>query len=147
MYSFATPPIKLEQQIGGGLLIVNHLDESLWWVNQKHWASVRSHLLHCFLQVHNAAAPFTSHGNACNYAEPKPFSGAKPADFGFSSSNFTLQDHIPSTAGDALRSLNSSLNSYSFGVFHNRLFWSWVYTFTSTIHTMQDETLCHFNVI
>jgi hypothetical protein len=31
MYSFATPPIKLklEQQIGGGLLIATHLDESL----------------------------------------------------------------------------------------------------------------------
>jgi hypothetical protein len=29
-YSFATPPIKLElgQQIGGGLLIANHLNES-----------------------------------------------------------------------------------------------------------------------
>jgi hypothetical protein len=34
---------------------------------------------------------------------PKPFSGAKLADFGFSSSNFTVQDHILSTAGDALR--------------------------------------------
>jgi hypothetical protein len=27
-----------------------------------------------FLQVHSVAAPFTSHGNVCNYAEPKPFS-------------------------------------------------------------------------
>jgi hypothetical protein len=31
MYSFATPPIKLKMgvQIGGGLLIANHLDYSL----------------------------------------------------------------------------------------------------------------------
>jgi hypothetical protein len=31
MYSFATPPLKLKlgQQIGGGLLIANHLDQSL----------------------------------------------------------------------------------------------------------------------
>jgi hypothetical protein len=31
IYSFATPPIKLKlgQQIGGGLLIANHLDQSL----------------------------------------------------------------------------------------------------------------------
>jgi hypothetical protein len=31
MYSFGTPPIKLKlgQQIGGGLLITNHLDQSL----------------------------------------------------------------------------------------------------------------------
>ncbi len=37
MYPFATPPIKLKlrQQIGGGLLIANHLNQSLWWTNQK----------------------------------------------------------------------------------------------------------------
>ncbi len=31
IYIFATPPIKLKlgQQIGGGLLIANHLDQSL----------------------------------------------------------------------------------------------------------------------
>jgi hypothetical protein len=50
MYSFATPQIKLKlgEQIGGGLLITNHLDQSLWWANQKHWAAVRSYLLHSF---------------------------------------------------------------------------------------------------
>jgi hypothetical protein len=33
MYSFATPPIKLKlgHQIGAGLLIANHLDQSLCW--------------------------------------------------------------------------------------------------------------------
>jgi hypothetical protein len=78
MYSFATPPIKLKlrQQIGGGLLIANHLDQSLSWANHKHWAAVRSYLLHSSLQVHSAAAPFTSHGNLRNYAEPKQFSWA-----------------------------------------------------------------------
>jgi len=62
MYYFATPPIKLKlgRQIGGELLIANHLDESLWWANQKHWVPVRSYLLHSFLQVHSAAAPCTS---------------------------------------------------------------------------------------
>jgi hypothetical protein len=66
MYSFATPPIelKLGQQIGGGLLIANHLDQ-FWWANHKHWA-VRSYLIHFFLQVHSAAAPFTSYGNLRN---------------------------------------------------------------------------------
>jgi hypothetical protein len=103
MYSSATPPIKpkLGPQIGGGLLKPNHLDESLWWANQKHWAAVRSYLLHSFLQVHSVAAPFISHGNTHNYVEHKPFSWAKLAYFGFSSSNFTVQDHIQSTAGDA----------------------------------------------
>jgi hypothetical protein len=38
IYFFATPPIKLKlgRQIGGGLLIANHLDQSLWWANQKY---------------------------------------------------------------------------------------------------------------
>jgi hypothetical protein len=68
-----------------------HLDESLWWANVKHWVPVRSYLLHSLLQVHSAAAPFTSHGNLHNYAEPDPFSWAKPDYIGFSSSNFTVQ--------------------------------------------------------
>jgi hypothetical protein len=97
------PTNKLGQQIGRGLLIANHLDQSLWWGNQKHWSAVRSYLLHSFLEVHSAAAPFTSsHGNHRNYVEPKPFSWPKAAYFGLSSSNLTVQDHIPSTAGDAL---------------------------------------------
>jgi hypothetical protein len=35
MYSFVTPPIKLKlgQQISAGLLISNHVDQSLWWAN------------------------------------------------------------------------------------------------------------------
>jgi hypothetical protein len=37
---------------------------------------------------------------------PKPFSCAKPTNFDFSSPNFTVQDHILSTAGDALGSNN-----------------------------------------
>jgi hypothetical protein len=38
-----------DSKIGGGLLIANHLDQSVWWANQKHWAAVRSYLLHSFL--------------------------------------------------------------------------------------------------
>jgi len=45
------------------------------------------------------AEPFAS-----NYAEPKLVSWAEPGYFDFSSSNFTVEDYIPSTAGDALRS-------------------------------------------
>jgi hypothetical protein len=55
-------PIKLTpgQQIGQGLLIANHLDESLWWANQKHSAAIRSYLSHSFLSAgaHTAASPF-----------------------------------------------------------------------------------------
>jgi hypothetical protein len=36
-----------------------------------------------------------------NYAEPKPFSRVKPAYVRISSSIFTVEDHILSTAGDA----------------------------------------------
>jgi hypothetical protein len=35
IYFFATPPIK-PKQISGGLLIANHMDQSLRWPNQKH---------------------------------------------------------------------------------------------------------------
>jgi hypothetical protein len=62
----------------------------------EHGAAVRSYLLHYF------AAPFRSHHKQYTYAEPKPFPWAKPAHFDFSSSNFTLQDHILIAAGDAL---------------------------------------------
>jgi hypothetical protein len=56
-----------------------------------------------FLQMHSAAAPRTSHGNLHNYTEPKPFSWVKPVLVRFSSSILTVQDHILSTAGDALK--------------------------------------------
>jgi hypothetical protein len=54
IYFFATPSIKLKlgQQIGEGLLISNHMGQSLWSANQKHWAQIRSYLLQSFLQVH-----------------------------------------------------------------------------------------------
>jgi hypothetical protein len=41
--------LKLVQQIGRGVLTANHLDQSLWWANQKHRTAVRSYLLHPFL--------------------------------------------------------------------------------------------------
>jgi hypothetical protein len=39
---FATPIIKLKrgQQIGGKLLIANHLAQSLWRANHKHWEEI-----------------------------------------------------------------------------------------------------------
>ncbi len=52
--------------------------------------------------MHNAASPFTSHGNMRSFEGPKQFSGAKPAYVRVSSSNVAVQDHIGSTIGDAL---------------------------------------------
>jgi hypothetical protein len=62
---------------------------------------INLYLLQSFLQVHTVAVPFTNHRKLWDYAEPKPFSSPKPVYFDFSSSNFTVQDHILSTAGDA----------------------------------------------
>jgi hypothetical protein len=60
-----------DSKVGGKLLIANHKDQSIWWANEKHWAAVRSNLLHSFLQVHSTAGPRTSHGNLRNYPEAK----------------------------------------------------------------------------
>ncbi len=67
------------------------------------------HRLHSFLHVNKLTAPFSSHHKLCNYAEPKPLSCAKPACFEFSSSNFNVQNHTLSTAGDALTSVHLQL--------------------------------------
>ncbi len=52
--------LKLRQQIGGGLLIANHLDQPLWYANQTHWASVRSYVktsLFCFSLYFEGSPP------------------------------------------------------------------------------------------
>jgi hypothetical protein len=84
---FTTPLIKLKLQIVGGLLIANHLDQSVCWANQNHWARVESYFVHSFLHaqysghqsnhisytlfyMHSVSAHFTSHCKFGNYAEP-----------------------------------------------------------------------------
>jgi len=63
--------------------------------------------------VHSSVAgPFTSHSKRCNHAlsEAKTiFLSQNPYIFHFSSSNFNVQDHILSTAGDALRGYQRAL--------------------------------------
>ncbi len=44
-----------------GLLIANHLHQSLWSTNKKYWAAIKSNILHSFLEMHHCVAPFTSH--------------------------------------------------------------------------------------
>ncbi len=68
----------------------SHLDQSLWRANRKYWAAVRSYLLHSCLEVHTVLL-LLLRATACNFAEPKPISWAKPAHFHFSSSNFNLR--------------------------------------------------------
>jgi hypothetical protein len=62
--------LKLEMLIDGGLLIANHLDQSLWLTDKKQWQAVGSYLLHSFLQVNRFATPLTIHCKLYNYAEP-----------------------------------------------------------------------------
>jgi hypothetical protein len=85
-----------------GLLIANQLDQSLWSTNQKYWAAVGSNFLHSFLEVHNCAAPFTSHCKLHEFGAEKPISWAEPAHFDFFAINFTVWSHILSTVGAAL---------------------------------------------
>ncbi len=99
---------ELEQHIAWGLLIANHMDQSIWWANQKHSAAARSYLLHSFLHVHSVVEHFTSYCTAFSRTEPKPFCWAKPAYFDFCSPNFTVQDHVLNTTGHALISLGTT---------------------------------------
>jgi hypothetical protein len=85
-----------------GLLIANHLNQSLWSTNQNYWATIRSNLLHSFLEAHNCVVPFTSHGKLHEFGAEKPISWGKPAHFDFFTINFTVSSHILSTGGDAL---------------------------------------------
>jgi hypothetical protein len=91
-----------------GLLIANHLDQSLWSTNQKYWAAVRSNLLHSFLEVHNCVTPFTSHSKLHEFGAGKPISWTKLAHFDVFAINFTVCNHILRTGGDVLIILSSS---------------------------------------
>jgi hypothetical protein len=105
LFFLATPPknMKLKLHIHGGLLIANHLDQSLWSTNHKHWAAVRGNLLHSFWEVHNYVASFTSLGNLHEFGAHKQISWAKLAQFDFFAINLTVSSHILSTIGDGLR--------------------------------------------
>jgi hypothetical protein len=80
---FANPTNKTETAYTRGTTIANHLDQSLWLTIYKYWASVRSNLLHSFLEVHNCAATFTNHNKLHEIGVEKPISWAKLAHFAF----------------------------------------------------------------
>ncbi len=63
IWFFPTPPIKLKLvlQIGGRLLIANHLDKSLLLTNQNHGATIVSYLLYSSLR----SVDFTSLCKLC----------------------------------------------------------------------------------
>jgi hypothetical protein len=95
IYFLPTPPTKLKLglQIGVRVLIVFHLDQSIYIPNWQ--------------QVLGFAVPATSLSKLCRNVGPKPFCWAKLACFNFSLSNFNLQGHILSTCGVALSNARS----------------------------------------
>ncbi len=105
---FPTPSIqlKLELQIGGRLLIANHLDQSLyndWSIRIKEQQS--DHIYYTLLwQVLGFAVHFTSVSKFCRNAGSKPFCWAKPRMFWLFFAQFLwarLHTEL-TTAGDAL---------------------------------------------
>jgi hypothetical protein len=50
-FSFGNPTNKIVTRTAytWGLLIANHLDQSLWSTNEKYWAAIRSNLVQSFL--------------------------------------------------------------------------------------------------
>jgi hypothetical protein len=80
-----------------GLLIANHLDESLWSTNQKYWTAVTSNLVHSFLEVQNCVAPFPSQSQLHEYQFPEQ----NRHILTFFAINLTVWSHILSTGGDA----------------------------------------------
>jgi hypothetical protein len=45
--------------------MANHMDQTLWWANQKHWVAVRSHLLHSFFCRCTALLPLVAPTVTC----------------------------------------------------------------------------------
>jgi hypothetical protein len=92
IYYLATPLMKLKTGTANRSGTTNSKPPGpiVIAAQSEHWASVRSYLLHSFLRLHSAAVSFTSHPKPVQLCWPKTISWAKPAHFGFSSSNFTV---------------------------------------------------------
>ncbi len=100
-----TPPIKLKLglQIGGSLLIANHLDQSLWLANQKQGAAVGSYLLHSSLAGVRLCCAFYQPQQTVQKCWAKTILLSQTGMFWLFFIQFYLQGHMLSTAGDALR--------------------------------------------
>jgi hypothetical protein len=83
-----------------GLLIANHLDQSLWSSNQKYWAAVRSILILFFGGTQLCCALLH------DLVQKNQFPEVNWHIFTFSQSILLSGVHILSTIGDALRSLH-----------------------------------------
>ncbi len=92
----ASSPIKLklELQIDGGLLIANHLDQSLWLADKRQWESVDHIYYTPFCGWIDLLCPLQSTANC------EILLSQTSAFFNFSSSNFIVQGQILSTCGD-----------------------------------------------
>jgi len=95
-----------------GLVIANHLDQSLRLTKQKYSAAVRSNLLHSFFGSAQLCCAFYQPWQAPRFGAGKPISWAKPAHFDFYAINFTVWSHILSTIGDALKNVCTKTDSW-----------------------------------
>jgi len=103
-----------------GILIANHLDQSLWSTNQKKILS-RSQVQFitlCFGGAQLCCAIYQPGQDAWIWCR-KPKSWAKPAHFDFFALNCTVWSHILSTGGDALEWRDTKLWPISLWVNHN----------------------------
>ncbi len=95
-----------------GLLIANHLDQSLQLTNLS-----RSQVQFITL-VFGAAqlcCAFYQLWQAARFGAEKPISWAKPAHFDFYAINFTVWSHTLSTIGDALKNVCTKTDSWGPG--------------------------------
>jgi hypothetical protein len=107
MYSFANPPIKLKlaHQIGAGT------------TNSKPLGPITNQIEHIYYTLFYRCTPLlhllTSHRKPMQLCSAKTnFPEPNRQNFGFASSNFTtVQDHILSTIGDALKGPSSHIKS------------------------------------
>ncbi len=86
----------------GGLLLANHLDQSLW-VNQKGWPAVRSYLLNPFRRLLLATATCTI------MMSQTIFMTQAGIDIWLVFIQFYCANHILSTSGDALTHWTTNL--------------------------------------
>jgi hypothetical protein len=70
--------------------------------NQKHYAAVRSYLLHSFQQVHSIAAAFTISCRLCNYTSQNYFHEPNQHIVTFFIQFYFAGSHTDLPAGDAL---------------------------------------------
>jgi hypothetical protein len=72
-FFLGNPNNKTETAYTWGPLIENHLDQSLWPTNQKHWAVVRCNLLHSFWRCTTVLRLLSARASCTNLVKENQF--------------------------------------------------------------------------